>query len=104
MIGGGPYIIDFKQSAKSDLFELEKYIVEDCNAPLTAKRKFEDLDKRLDWLEQYAELPAIDFNLSYQYGILVRTIPYGKKMTIIYTVEEKMVYILRIIPQSMIVF
>ena len=34
----------------------------------------------------------------------VRTIPYGKKMTIIYTVEEKMVYILRIIPQSMIVF
>lgn len=104
MIGGGPYIIEFKQSAKSDLVELEKFIVEDCLAPLTAKRRLADLDNRLDWLEKYAELPAIDFNLSYQYGLLVRTIPYGKKMTIIYTVEDEMVYILRIMPQSMIVY
>ncbi len=104
MIGGGPYIVEFKQSAESDLIELEKFIVEDCYAPLTAKRKFADLDKRLDWLEKYAELPAIDFNLSYQYGLLVRTIPFGKKMTILYTVEGEKVYILRIMPQSMIVF
>ena len=101
---GGSYIIEFKLSAKSDLAELEKFIVEDCQAPLTAKRRFEDLNKRLDWLEKYAELPAIDFNLSYQYGILVRTIPYGKKMTIVYTVEGEKVDILRIMPQSMIVF
>lgn len=101
---GGPYTIEFKLSAKSDLTELERFIVEDCQAPLTAKRRFEDLNKRLDWLEKYAELPAIDFNLSYQYGILVRTIPYGKKMTIVYTVEGEKVYILRIMPQSMIVF
>ena len=101
---GGSYIIEFKLSAKSDLAELEKFIVEDCQAPLTAKRRFEDLNKRLDWLEKYAELPAIDFNLSYQYGILVRTIPYGKKMTIVYIVEGEKVYILRIMPQSMIVF
>lgn len=104
MIGGGPYIIDFKQSAKSDLAELERFIVEDCSAPLTAKRKLEDLDRRLDWLEKYAELPAIDFNLSYQYGLLVRTIPFGKKMAIVYTVEENVVYIHRIMPQSMIIF
>ena len=101
---GGSYIIEFKLSAKSDLAELEKFIVEDCQAPLTAKRRFEDLNKRLDWLEKYAELPAIEFNLSYQYGIIVRTIPYGKKMTIVYTVEGEKVYILRIMPQSMIVF
>lgn len=104
MIGGGPYIVEFKQSAKSDLTELEKFIVEDCYAPLTAKRKLEDLDKRLDWLEKYADLPAIDFNLSYRYGLLVRTIPYGKKMAILYTVEGQKVYILRIMPQSLIVF
>ena len=104
MIGGGPYIVEFKQSAKSDLTELERFIVEDCQAPLTAKRKFADLDKRLDWLEKYAELPAIDFNLSYQYGLLVRTIPYGKKMVIVYTVEGNIAYILRIMPQSMIIF
>ena len=104
MIGGGPYIVEFKESAKFDVAELEKFIVEDCHAPLTAKRKLEDLDKRLDWLEKYAELPAIDFNLSYQYGLLVRTIPYGKKMVIVYTVEGEKVYILRIMPQSMIIF
>jgi len=101
---GGSYIIEFKESAKSDLNELEKFIVEDCHAPLTAKSKLEDLDNRLNWLEKYAELPAIDFNLSFQYGILVRTIPYGKKMTIVYTVEDNVAYILRIMPQSMIVF
>ena len=104
MIGEGPYIVEFKDSARFDLAELEKFIVEDCHAPLTAKSKLADLDKRLDWLEKYAELPAIDFNLSYQYGLLVRTIPYGKKMVIVYTVEEKLVYILRIMPQSMIIF
>ena len=101
---GGSYIIEFKESAKSDLNELEKFIVEDCHAPLTAKSKLEDLNNRLNWLEKYAELPAIDFNLSFQYGILVRTIPYGKKMTIVYTVEDNVAYILRIMPQSMIVF
>ena len=58
----------------------------------------------MDCLEKFAELPAIDFNLSYQYGIIIRTIPYGKKMTILYTIENGIVYILRIIPQSMIMF
>ena len=58
----------------------------------------------MDWLEKFAELPAIDFNLSYQYGIIIRTIPFGKKMTILYTIENGIVYILRIIPQSMIMF
>ncbi len=101
---GGSYIINFKESAKSDLNELEEFIVDECHAPLTAKRKLEDLDNRLNWLEKYAELPAIDFNLSFQYGILVRTIPYGKKMTIVYTVEDNIVYIHRIMPQSMIIF
>jgi len=104
MIGGGPYIVEFKESAKSDIAELERFVVEDCHAPLTAKRRLADLDNRLDWIEKYAELPAIDFNLSYQYGILVRTIPYGKKMVIVYTVEGKMAYVLRIMPQSLIVF
>ena len=103
MIGDKKYTIQFKQSAEADLDELERYLVEDCCAPLTAKRKFEDLDERLNWLEKFAELPAIIFNLSYQYGIIIRSIPFGKKMTILYTVENDIVYILRIMPQSMII-
>lgn len=104
MIGDKKYEVKFKQSAESDLNELEQFLLEDCCAPLTAKHRFEDLDQRLDWLEKFAELPAIHFNLSYQYGVIVRNIPFGKKMTIIYTIEDNIVYVLRIIPQSMIVF
>ena len=104
MIGDKHYTIQFKQDAEIDMAELERYIIEDCSAPLTAMHKFDDLNERLNWLEKFAELPAIDFNLSYKYGIIVRTIPYGKKMTILYTVEEDIVYILRVMPQSMIVY
>ena len=104
MLGERKYTVEFKSSAEIDLDDLEKFLVEECFAPLTAKRKFEDLEKRLDWLEKFADLPAIDFNLSYQYGVIVRNIPYGKKMTILYTIEDDIVYVLRIIPQSLIVF
>jgi plasmid stabilization system protein ParE len=101
---GKKYRVEFKTSAERDLDELEAYLIEECSAPMTARRKFEDLDKHLDWLESFAELPAIHFNLSYQYGIIARTIPFGKKMAIIYTVENDVVNILRIVPQSMIIY
>lgn len=104
MIGDKKFEVKFKASVELDLDELEQFLLEDCRAPLTAERKFDDLDKRLDWLEKYADLPAIHFNLSYQYGVIVRNIPFGKKMTILYTIENNVVYVLRIIPQSMIVF
>lgn len=48
-------------TADADLDNLEQYIVEQCAAPLTAARQFELLYKTLDWLEQYAELPAVMF-------------------------------------------
>ena len=91
-------------SADADLDNLEQYIVDQCSAPLTAARQFELLYKLLDWLEQYAELPAVDVELSIKYGKVIRTIPFGKKMMIVYYVEDDIVYILRIMPQSMIIF
>ena len=51
-------------TADADLDNLEQYIVEQCAAPLTAARQFELLYKTLDWLEQYAELPAVHVPLS----------------------------------------
>jgi len=104
MIGEKKFEIKFKVSAELDLDDLEQFLIEDCCAPITAERKFKDLDQRLDWLEKFADLPAIHFNLSYQYGMIIRNIPFGKKLTILYTIEDHIVYILRIIPQSMIVF
>ena len=91
-------------TADADLDNLEQYIVEQCAAPLTAARQFGLLYKTLDWLEQYAELPAVHVPLSIQYGKIMRTIPFGKKMAIIYSVEDEIVYIHRIMPQSMIIY
>lgn len=91
-------------TADADLDNLERYIVEQCSAPITAARQFELLYKTLDWLEQYAELPAVHVPLSIQYGKIMRTIPFGKKMAIIYSVEDEIVYIHRIMPQSMIIY
>ena len=34
----------------------------------------------------------------------MRAIPFGKKMAIVYEVEEDIVYVHRIMPQSMIIF
>ena len=91
-------------AAFADMDNLERFIVEQCSAPLTAKRQFELLYSLFDWLEQYAELPAVDVELSIQYGRIIRTVPFGKKMVIIYSVEDECVYVHRIIPQSMIIF
>ena len=70
----------------------------------SAARQFQLLFKLFDWLEEYAELPAVHVPLSIQYGKIMRTIPFGKKMAIVYEVEEDIVYVHRIMPQSLIIF
>ena len=91
------YTIRFKSKAYSDIAQLKEFIHKKCAAPLTARRQFELLEKHLDWIEQYAELPGVDVELSIKYG-------FGKKMAIIYSVEGNIVYIHRIMPQSMIIW
>ena len=97
------YILHFKPKAYSDITQLKEFIHKTCAAPLTARRQMESLEKHFDWLEQYAELPGIDVELSIKYGKIVRNVSFGKKMAIIYTVEGNIVNILRIMPQSMII-
>ena len=98
------YTIRFKSKAYSDIAQLKEFILKQCAAPLTARRQFELLDKHLDWIEEHAELPGVDVELSIQYGQIMRNVPFGKKMAIIYSVEGDIVYIHRIMPQSMIIF
>ena len=97
------YTIRFKSKAYSDIVQLKEFILKLCAAPLVARRQFELLDKHLDWIEEHAELPGVDVELSIKYGQIMRNISFGKKMAIIYSVEEDIVYIHRIMPQSMIV-
>lgn len=98
------YSVRSLPTADADMDDLEQFIVEQCAAPLTAARQFQLLFKLFDWLEEYAELPAVHVPLSIQYGKIIRTIPFGKKMSIVYEVEEDIVYVHRIMPQSLIIF
>ena len=91
-------------TAYADMDNLERFIVKQCAAPLTARRQFDNLYALFNWLEQYAELPAVNVGLSIKFGLIIRTIPFGKKMTIVYSVEGDCVNIHRIMPQSMIVY
>ena len=97
------YVVRSLPTADADMDNLEQYIVTQCSAPLTAVSQFQLLYKLFEWLETFAELPAVHVPLSIQYGKIMRTIPFGKKMTIVYEVEEDVVYIHRIMPQSMII-
>lgn len=98
------YSVRTLPTADADMDALEQYIVERCAAPLTAARQFQILYKLFDWLEEFAGLPAVHVPLSIQYGKIIRTIPFGKKMAIVYEIEDDIVYIHRIMPQSMIIF
>ena len=98
------YTIRFNSKAYSNIAQLKEFIHKKCAAPLTARRQFELLEKHLDWIEQYAELPGVDVELSIKYGQLMRNISFGKKMAIIYSVEGNIVYRHRIMPQNMIIW
>ena len=73
------YTIRFKSKAYSDIVQLKEFILKQCAAPLVAHRQFELLDKHLDWIEEYAELPGVDVELSIKYGQIMRNISFGKK-------------------------
>jgi len=98
------YLVRSLPTADADMDNLERFIVKQCAAPLTAARQFQLPYKLFDWLGDFAELPAVHVPLSVQYGKIMRTIPFGKKMAIVYEVEGDIVYIHRIMPQSMIIF
>ena len=98
------YIVRPLPTADADLDNLEQFIVKQCAAPLTAARQFQLLYKLFNWLEEFAELPAVHVSLSVQYGKIMRAIPFGKKMVIVYEVDGNIAYIHRIMPQSMIIF
>ena len=97
------YTLRYKSKAYSDIVRLKDFILKECAAPIAAKRQFESLDTHLRWISEHAELPGIDVELSIKYGQIMRNVTFGKKMAILYSVEGNIVYIHRIMPQSMIV-
>ena len=95
--------ISLTGKAQSDVDKLRYAIVFKFHAPLTAKRYLQGLNKKITSLETSADSIQVDEELSEQYGFEIRRIFY-KGMAILYTIEDIDVYIVRIMPQSMIVF
>lgn len=96
------YGIFLSEEAELDLQEYIDYIIQDCKAPLTALRHYEDLFNVLRSLEYLPERYVIQKSTSFlRYGPNARRVNF-KKMAIIYTVHGDVVYIHRILPSSLI--
>lgn len=89
--------------AQSDVDKLRYAIAFKFRAPLTAKRYLHGLNNKMQSLEIGADAIQVDEELSKKYGLEIRRINY-KEMAILYTIEEANVYIIRIMPQSLIIF
>ena len=95
--------VEITDKAKSDLISLRDAIKECYQAPLTAKRYMEDLNTKMQWLENGADYFPVVPELSYMYGYDIRRLNF-KKMAILYYIEGRIVYVHRVIAQSMVIY
>ena len=95
--------ISVTSNALSDVDKLRFAIIFKYRAPLTAKRYLKGLNDTIQSLKIGADSIQIDADLSAMYGFEIRRVNY-KGMAILYSVEGNVVYIHRIMPQSMIIF
>ena len=95
--------ISLTSKALSDVDKLRFAIVFKYRAPLTAKRYLKGLNDTIQSLKIGADSIQINSELSGLHGFDIRRINY-KEMAIPYSIEDNIVYIHRIMPQSMIIF
>lgn len=94
--------IHISNDAQADLDDLYYTILLELKAPTTAFKYLQELKNTIKSLSKTANTFQIQTRASLQqYGINVRRINY-KRMTIIYTIHSDIVYIHRIVSQSMI--
>jgi len=97
------YRIIVENEAQGDLYEYVHFIHSEYKMPLTAVRHLAGIRKEIKKLETDAEIYAVCSNCSLQkYGNNVRRVDF-KRMAIIYTVNENVVSVKKILPASMII-
>ncbi len=91
------------EEANDDLSEYIRFIKDVYKAPMTAEKHYVEIFELLRKLENFAQVsaPARQKSLLNKYGLGVRRINY-KNMAIIYTIHSNIVYVRRIMPQSLI--
>ncbi len=95
--------ISLTSKALSDVDKLRFAIVFKFRAPLTAKHYLKGINDTIQSLKAGADSIRVDHVLSAQYGFDIKRINY-KEMAILFSVEDDIVYIHRIMPQSMIIY
>jgi len=90
------------EDADNDINGYTDFIINEYNSPLTALRNYEGLFETIFSLEKIADkIPISQSKYLQQFGFNTRRVNY-KKMTIIYTIHNNIVFIKRIVPQSLI--
>lgn len=78
---------------------LVSYMMDVCQAPLTAKRYMQGLRQSMTWLDNNADLfPSIP-ELTLQYGKEVRRLNY-KNTAVLYSIVGSTVWVHRVMPAS----
>jgi len=96
------YRIVYKQKAKEDVESLFYFIVSQYKTYRTAEKYVDGIEETILTLKRSPESFQIQSHKSIsQYGVNARRINY-KRMAIIYTVHESVVYIHRIVASSLI--
>ncbi|GHU79718.1 hypothetical protein FACS1894145_4480 [Bacteroidia bacterium] len=96
------YDICYSCQADKDLDDLFEVIVFEYGVPETAFKYVQGIIETIENLSKNPEIYAIRYNRSLiQYGQFVRRVNY-KKMAILYSIYDNMVYIHRIIASSLI--
>ena len=96
------YRVEMSDEANFDFKSYITYIMLDCDAPLTAIKHYVGIVDALKSLERNPFVNQVKDSASLRrYGINVRRENY-KKMAIIYTIHENVVYVHRILAGSMI--
>jgi mRNA-degrading endonuclease RelE of RelBE toxin-antitoxin system len=91
------YRIKLLKQAEKDFYTYVSHISVQYGMPTTALKHYEEISALINSLKANPERYAIRHNLSLQqFGTNVRRVNY-KKMAIIYTIQNKTVYIHRII-------
>ena len=95
------YKLIITDSAQEDIDQYIDTIIYTYDAPMTAKRHYDNLYNVLRKIEQYPMINPIRYNSLLQYGYNVRRVNY-KKMAILYTVNGYNIYVHRVIANCLI--
>jgi plasmid stabilization system protein ParE len=95
------YKIFFSPEADEDMLELENHIRYTLKSPLTAAKYMKELDVTIQRLASFPNIFSRNEYVQKRFGSNALHVLF-KKMAIVYIIENDIVYILRVIPGSLI--